>query len=534
VIVAATVLAFLLMTELEPPVLRASILFWVVCLGWLLGRPALSFNTLAAGVIVVLLARPGDLFSASFQLSFLAVLGMLFVVRRIEESLLSPFREAHELAHPGRPPGFWYRQVVVGMLLVSVGATMVSLPVIATRFHVVSWLSPLASAILFPIVFVLTVAGMALAAFGWIAPWLGQVLAVLTDGLGRTIAGVVLALAKAPGAYFYVPDISPAWLIVLYTLMIAWVARERLGIPRRRLAIVALAAATLFVWTAGHHAPRATRATFVAVGAGNCNFLELPNGRNILYDAGSSLSNVRAAQTAIAPALWSRGIGRVDAAFFSHPHFDHFKDILPLVERFGVRQVFVPPTFLRKRLKSDKAVVQALLARGVQVEFFGAGDELAGTGDVNIRGIWPRGPAAVTKSLNLGSLVLQVTDGPRRLLLTGDLTPGGMEALARAEPGLRADAALWPHHGHDPDAFGRFAAAVGARTVVISDGRPFLPRASPPWLRALGGKCYHTGEDGAVTLELRPAGVYAETFAGGPQVLCDLPEPEEDADSADD
>jgi competence protein ComEC len=516
VIVAASVLAFVLMTELEPPVLRAAILVWVICLGWFLGREALSLNTLGAGVILVLLARPGDLFSMSFQLSFLAVLGMIYVVDRAEDLLVGRFVDLEWLRSEPAGEKFLYRRLVRATLLVSVAATLVNIPLIAGKFHIVSWLSPIASTVLLPLVFLLTVSGMLLVAFGWIAPWLGNLLAAGPDGLGRTIAAVVRAMANVPGAYFWIEDISPTWLVLAYVLIVAWVWRKRLGIPRRRLAMAVLAAATVFVWTSGHRPPQNVRATFLAVGNGNCDLLELPNGRVILYDAGSSLSHVRAAETAIAPALWSRGINRVDAVFFSHPHFDHFKDILPLVERFGVRQVFVPPTFMRQRLKSDNMVIEALLERGVRVEFFGAGDRLAGTGDVDIRAVWPRGPKSQTRAINDGSLALVVTAAGRRILLAGDLEPAGQAALLEAEPHLRADAMLWPHHGHEPAAIGRFAGAIGARMLIIPASRPFMPHPKPPWAAGRGIAILHTGEVGAVTLELRPEGVRAETFAGGP------------------
>jgi competence protein ComEC len=525
-VIAAAVLAFAMMTELEPPVLRASILFWVICLGWLLGREPLNLNSLAATVILVLLLRPGDLFSKSFQFSFLAVIGMIFLVDRIEDVLFGRYLEVQRLRDPFRRPGFWYRGVVRGTLMVSMAATIVNIPLIASQFHLVAWLAPVASTVLFPLVFALTVGGMLLVAAGWLAPWLGDLLATVPDGLGRTISAVVKAMANVPGAYFYVPDISPAWIAIAYGLLIVWVWRRRLGVSRRHLALAALTAAAAFVWTGGHAAPGAVRATFLAVGSGNANLLELPDGRSILFDAGSAVGNARAAETTLAPALWARRVDRLDAVFLSHAHFDHFKDILPLVARFGVRQVFVPPTFPRRRLKCDKMVIEALLARGVRVEFFGAGDRLGGTGAVEVRGVWPRGPKSMTKSLNDGSLVLVVADRARRLLLTGDIGPAGIQELLEVEPDLRADAMLWPHHGHDPDAVGRLAAATGARALVVSDGRPLAPWQKPAWARERGAACFHTGQEGAVTLELRPEGLYAETFARGPAP----PEPETDAD----
>lgn len=531
IIVAAVVLAFVLVTELEPPVLRAAILAWVVCLGWMVGRPAINLNTFAIGALLVLLARPGDLFTTSFQLSFLAVLGMIFLVSKVEGLIAGRFG-GDSLYDPAAGRGFWSGTFLRGTFLVGVAATMITLPVIAYRFHLVGWLAPIATAVLVGLVFALTVGGMALVALGWIAPWLSEVLAALTDGLGRTIAAVVLAMAKAPGAYFYLPEFSPAWLLVAYGLMAAWVWRERLGVTRRRLAMAVLAAAALFVWTTGHRAPAGVRATFLAVGSGNTTLVELPDGRNILYDAGSTLSYPRAGEMAVAPALWSCGITRVDAVFLSHAHFDHFKDLLPLAERFGIRRVFVPPTFMRRRLKSDDALIEALLARGVRVELFGAGDRLAGTGEVDLCGLWPRGPQSMVKSINSGSLVLAVSDRGRQVLLTGDLGPAAIDAFLAAAPGVRADAMLWPHHGHDPAAVERLAAAAGAKVLVISSGRPFAPVAPPAWLKGRGVACYHTGEDGAVTVDLRPEGVRVATFCGG-AVEPEEP-PEEDTETDDD
>jgi beta-lactamase superfamily II metal-dependent hydrolase len=107
-----------------------------------------------------------------------------------------------------------------------------------------------------------------------------------------------------------------------------------------------------------------------------------------------------------------------------------------------------------------------------------------------------------------------------------------MQALMDAEPDLRADAMLWPHHGHEPEAVGRLASAVGARAVVVSDGWSPRPPPRPDWLKAGRVAYYRTGEQGAVTLELRPEGVRASTFAAG--AVPPEEEPDEDADDVED
>lgn len=507
VLVAAVVLAYVMMTELQPPVLRAAILVWVLCLAWLVDREPLRLNTLAAAVIAILVVRPGDIFTTSFQLSFAVVLGMCLLVEPMETVLRG--RYGGGLLDDVEPHAFFsVRRYARRTAAMALAASAVAVPLAAIKFHLLAWLAPVATVMLAPLMFGLMAGSMVLVVIGAPLPWIGDLVAAVPDGMARAIVGVVTALARVPGGHLYVADISPVWLVAAYGLLAAWVLRERLSLPPRRLALAALAAAAMFVWTTGHRPPAHVRATFLSVGNGLTSILQLPNGRVLLADAGSSLSYPTAAEAAIAPSLWAAGIDRVDAVLLSHAHFDHFKDVLPLVDRFGIRQALVPPTFLRRRLRSDDAVIKALLARGVRVQFFGAGDRLAGTGDVDIRAVWPRGGASMAKEINDGSLALVVCDGPRALLLTGDLETPGIDALLAAEPGLRADVLLWPHHGHAPAAVRRLLETTGAGVAVVSARRPYSADAPPPaWLAERGVAYLHTGVQGAVTVELAPAAV---------------------------
>jgi len=519
-LVAVVVLQYALMTELQPSVVRAAVFIWILCLGWAVGRRRLFYNSLAAATLIVLALRPGDLFTASFQLSFGIMLGLMFLCRRIEAVVLRRDKDAEALSEPAGGLVRLWRHPLRPTTSLSISAAAIGVPLVALLFHMVAWLSPVTTIILTPLVTLLLASGLILVAFGWAPVWVADTLALVPDALARLIGAVVHFMAQLPGGHFYVADFGWAWLLIVYGLLWAWGRRERLGIPRRRLAVAALAAAAVFLWTTGRRAPEHVRATFLAVGGGNANLVELPNGRNFLYDAGSSLSYMRAGEGTTAPALWSRGIERVDAVFISHPHFDHYKDILPLVDRFGIRRVFVPPTFLRKRMEADDDVLKRLADRGVRVEFLGAGDRLAGTGGVEVRALWPRGQASQTRKTNDGSLVLEIEERGRlrrmlrRLLLTGDIEEPAIAALLAAEPNLKADVMLWPHHGSDPDAVGRLAQRAGAQALVVSCGRVRGEEGDPPWVAEQDVRCCRTGRDGAVTVTLGTQGPTVETFVG--------------------
>ncbi|MBC7853860.1 MAG: ComEC family competence protein [Pirellulaceae bacterium] len=95
-LVAAMLLTvvYAFLTDLQPPVVRATILIITICTARLLGRTALGFNTLSVAGIVVLILNPLSLFQAGTQLSFLAVAAMIHF-----QPLLLPRYEYDPLDH---------------------------------------------------------------------------------------------------------------------------------------------------------------------------------------------------------------------------------------------------------------------------------------------------------------------------------------------------------------------------------------------------------------------------------------------------
>ncbi|MFM8379179.1 MAG: ComEC/Rec2 family competence protein, partial [Planctomycetia bacterium] len=63
---------YMVLVGAETPVVRATLLVWLSCLGAALGRSSPAINGLAAAAIVVLVAHPADVFRIGPQLSFLS------------------------------------------------------------------------------------------------------------------------------------------------------------------------------------------------------------------------------------------------------------------------------------------------------------------------------------------------------------------------------------------------------------------------------------------------------------------------------
>ena len=77
-------LIYLLISGMEIPAQRAFIMTFIVLLGVLTDRRAISMQTIALAAFLVLLISPEVLTSASFQMSFAAVLGLIAFYEKVE------------------------------------------------------------------------------------------------------------------------------------------------------------------------------------------------------------------------------------------------------------------------------------------------------------------------------------------------------------------------------------------------------------------------------------------------------------------
>ena len=92
VLILLGIWAFALVTGLSPSVQRAATMFSFIQLGLVLDRRASIYNTLAASAFVLLLVDPFLLFDVGFQLSYLAVTGIIFFQPKIYRAWHPPNR----------------------------------------------------------------------------------------------------------------------------------------------------------------------------------------------------------------------------------------------------------------------------------------------------------------------------------------------------------------------------------------------------------------------------------------------------------
>jgi len=458
---------YTIMTDSEPPAVRASILVCVVCGSLLIGKAGLAFNSLAFAALIVFMFNPNDLFRTGTQLSFISM-GVL--------SWLSSFWSGSRLISPLdrliQRTMTWHERLLwwiaawfVISLLTGTLIWSITLPLVVARFYLISWSALVLNIFLSPITTLAMICGFLVLATGWWFPWAAHVFGTCCDALLELTAAIIHYVARTPGSYSWHSGPSDWWLIGFYVGLGAW-AVFRHWLPGFKFGVPVLLAYCALGWFERvWHDQRepGPRATFVAIGHGGATLIELPDGRNILYDCGRMGSPILG-ERAVEAVLRSRGIRRLDAVIISHADTDHYNAVPELLRRFEVSQVLVSGKMrdemhaLRAETKegtdlealpgTKAALLTLALAierHAVQLNVTASGANLSTDPSFTLRVLHP--PAlGITGTTNANSIVLELEYRDRRILLTGDLEKGGITRLLDNDR-RHYDVLQAPHHG---------------------------------------------------------------------------------------
>ncbi len=493
---------YMLVTGAGPSVVRATLLVWVVCGGLWLGRPRIGLNSLALAALLLLAINPTNLFQTGVQLSFLSVAALMWAAMHFSNA--APLDPLDRLIRQTRPwpqrQAFRFGLHLRDVFLASALLWLVVTPLTMARFHLFSPSALVLNLLLIPVLMVVMTAGFGVLAFGYLFPPLASVLGTTCSGGLQVIDSCVKAGANFPGGRFWVAGPTEAWLAVFYLAIAAAIFLPRWAPPMRwRAALFGAWCGLGLFGSLGAQSPaHALRCTFIAVGHGGAELLELPDGKTLLYDAGRLGSPAGGAQS-ISNFLWSRGLTHVDAILLSHADTDHYNALPELLERFSVGTVYVSPVMFLQKSRALAALHESIERSGTKLAILYAGDRLSAADGVKIDVLHPP-PQGLPASDNANCLVLGIEYSGRRILLTGDLEPPGMQMVMNEFP-FRADVLLAPHHGSgnsDPISFGQWCAP---KYVVISgsidDGK--VARTA---YEAGGAKVLNTADCGAVTVSI--------------------------------
>jgi competence protein ComEC len=290
----------------------------------------------------------------------------------------------------------------------------------------------------------------------------------------------------------------------------------------RGAGVVALAGCVLVITIAPLAAsgPHLLRLTAVDVGQGDAALVQFPNQSALLVDTGGlpyGNGGFDIGIRVLAPALWARGVRRLDALLLTHGDPDHIGGAVAAIDDFLPARVWQGiPVAGHRGLRE---VLDEARARGIPVEQQHAGTTID-AGEAHVRVLHPP-PADWRRQQvrNDDSLVLELRYRDVAVLMLGDV---GAEIERSILPQL-SHAPLRilkvAHHGSRTSTSQELLDAWHPQIAIVSCGRGNTFGHPAPEviarLQASGATIYRTDLDGEVTIETDGHTLKTRTYVGG-------------------
>jgi len=480
------------------PTVRSAIMIGVYQLAVLLDREEEVFASLTLAALLIALVWPGVVADISFQLSFLAVLFIVWGMRKFYPRLEAGKRD--ELPQERSWLTARLRQASMH-LAVPLLATLGTGPLIAHYFGHVSLAGFVANPLIVPLVgFIVVPLGLLIGFFAVVAPEAGILFVGIAETLLLFTARLVQLLTQLPFANLAVPSPNALEITLLYGLLVSLFAFKRNAQRMTALAIgVVLLAADSAYWWNERYQRKDLRVTHLNVGQGDAAVVELPGSKVMLIDAGgAAVGDFDTGEAIVAPYLRARKILKVDYLVVTHPRIDHYGGMRAIASEFSPQEFWSGAARGQTGRFDDleEALEQAKIPRVTLDDR----QPCRRLDQVSLCALYP----TIEKSQE-GSVVLRLEYGKLRYLFAGDIDKRDETLLLQQAAEVRSSVLKVPRHGGATASTPEFVAAVRPSLAIVSAGARSRNEARREEVaeryQRVGAEILQTSSDGAIIVE---------------------------------
>jgi len=498
---------YLFLSGAAPATVRSAVMIFAFIVAMLLEREVDPLNSLQLAALGILVFSPPVLFDLSFQLSFLALWGILVLT----PLFISPFNKIEgTIAH--KPLLFF---------MVSLAAVITTLVPVAYYFHRITFTGLITNFFIVPLMgYGAVIAGFSALPFVFLFPYLAGLFVKVAAYMISISNALIYRLAALPVFTFYQPGRFDLLIFFVFLTAVTFIENRK----QKRMAcslLIGLFVAVKMIPVVISGNEEAIKITFFSVGQGESTLVSFPDGTRMLIDGGGSLreGGMDIGERLLAPALWKMGVDRLDYVVLSHAHPDHLKGLLYILENFTVGQ------FWESGLPADhedyKALQRILAERNIPVRLIHSSTGPIRIGEARIEPVSPF-HGEITPSgtrdfdANESSLVFRLVYGDFSILFTGDIGFDTEMSLVRHPERLSCTVLKVPHHGSRHSTSPAFLKATSPKIALVSAGygNSFgLPAArTMTSLKELGIPTFRTDLDGTIQMVRKGKGFALSTF----------------------
>ena len=469
---------YTLLSGMLPHVIRSGVMGILIFLATALEVEAIGARLLTLTALTMLIARPLLIFDISFQLSFCATAGLMYLAEDFRRML---YKFPRQFSYPAA---------------MTISAQVASLPVVVWYFNQISLSSILANVFVMPILEIVIVGGILSGIIAFAIPFAGKIFFVaesLIFGVGAELNRI---FAKLPFAAVQMPTLG---FFAGFFYYLAIIFRR----PEFFLMLL-----LIFVFNIFKPADNA-EINFIDVGQGDCAVVLTPHGKCLLFDTGGTREKIfDVGERVVVPFLKHEGVREVDTIFLTHVHEDHSGGAGAVIKKFPVREIVTAG-----ESKSEYAAVFGMSEKFLSNLRAGKAGEIFNIDGVEVEIIF----APQTGTGNEISNVYKIRYGEVTFLITGDLIKENEEEILNSGADVKSTVLKVGHHGSATSSGERFLSAVNPKCAVISVGcgnnfghpRPEILER----LENVHAKIFRTDKDGLIKFSTDGKNLNVEKFS---------------------
>ena len=471
---------YAILSGLLPQVLRSATMGILIFFAKRLDAEAEGARLLTLTALAMLINQPLLLFDISFQLSFSATAGLMYLAKDIKNILSKEIFITHyalRITHCISEPAS-----------MTIAAQLASLPIIVWYFNQISLSSVLANVFVMPLLEIVIVGGLLGGIFGAVIPIGGKIFfagEALIFGAGAELNKI---FANLPFSAVQVPTLG------------LWAG----FILRRPIILTAI----IFLFALNIFRTGDVEINFVDVGQGDCAVVVTPNKKCLIFDTGGVREKVfDVGGRVVVPYLKHENIREVDKIFLTHVHEDHAGGAGAVIKKLPVGEIITAG-----ESKSEYASVFGIAEEYLPLLRAGHAGEKFSVDGVEVEILF----APNVGTGNEISNVYRVRYGEITFLITGDLVKEVEAQMLREGVDVSSTVLKVGHHGSATSSSEEFLRAVNPKCAVIcvGYGNNFgHPRAEVlERLEKLPTKIYRTDRDGLIKFKTDGKNLRVETF----------------------
>ncbi len=485
----AAIWLYAIVTGAHPPVIRGAIMGSMFLIAEYLGRQRNASTALALAAAVMVGIEPRILWDASFQLSFLAMTGLVFLFPHFQA--WGRKKVTAGIGSEGTASSICI--LAADSLAVTLAAILITWPVIAYHFGTVSFVGLPATLLILPALPGIIIVVALVSVIGLLTPFIAQILGWIAWLFLSYLMLVIQIYDALPFSFADLGRIH-IWHVCCYYALLAGAmvvinhrrqfsnlisvtaskTRQHTGkvsiyilkLPRKYI-IPPVLIATILVWAAILNMPDdKLHVSVLNIGQGDSILIQTPHRHDILIDGGPSPQSINLELSKKLP-FWDKTI---DVVVLTQPQADHVTGLVEVIQNYHVKQIIEPG------ISNDSAIYNQWLNlvhdKKIEHKTAHSGQVIKLGDGICIEVLHPPSRLLHNTSddINANGLVLRLNWNRISFLFTADIIEEAEWHLIASRTHLNSTVLKVAHHGSQTSTSAEFLAVVRPEAAVISAG----------------------------------------------------------------